>query len=146
MKNTATEEVHDLSQMKVDELIGSLMTYELSLPKSEKKNKGLAVKSSITYRREQVLSDTDDDINDTIALLAKNYNRVMRTLNKISGKNVMPVVRDNQTLQQYQKGGNTLRNTCDGDKFNSNNVSKLNESNVMSVKALGIFRMNVPTF
>ena len=42
METTTLKEVHDLSQKKVDELIGSLMTYELSLGKPEKKNNGMA--------------------------------------------------------------------------------------------------------
>ena len=46
MKITAIEEVHDLKVLKFDELMGSLMTYELSLPSLEKKHKGIAFKSS----------------------------------------------------------------------------------------------------
>ena len=48
MKVTAIEEVHDLSTMKVDELIGSLMTYELSLPRNDKRHNGLALKSFLS--------------------------------------------------------------------------------------------------
>ena len=52
MKNTAIEEVHDISHMEVDELIESLFTYELSLPKPKKKNMRLALKNSIPGQRE----------------------------------------------------------------------------------------------
>ena len=40
MKITTIEEVHDLKTLKFDDLMGSLMTFELSLPKIDKKHKG----------------------------------------------------------------------------------------------------------
>src|ERR1044072_7891724 len=43
MKVTAIEEAQDIASMQVDELIGSLQTFELSLnDKAEKKNKSIA--------------------------------------------------------------------------------------------------------
>lgn len=73
---------------------------------------------------EDVSSYIDYDINDTIALLTKNYNKVMRRLNKLSGKNAPTVVRDNFLWQQYQKGGNFQRNDQDCYRFNANNSSR----------------------
>ena len=44
IKVTTIDEVHDTSAMKVDELIGSLLTYEMSFSgSSEKKSKDLAL-------------------------------------------------------------------------------------------------------
>ena len=43
-KVTTIEESKDLDEIKIQELIGSLQTYELSLP-SQKKNKSLALKT-----------------------------------------------------------------------------------------------------
>ena len=43
-KVTAIEESRDLDEIKVQELIGSLQTYELSLP-SQRKSKSLALKT-----------------------------------------------------------------------------------------------------
>ena len=43
-KVTAIEESKDLDDIKVQELIGSLQTYELSLP-SQRKSKSLALKT-----------------------------------------------------------------------------------------------------
>lgn len=72
MKITEIEEVHDLKTLKFDELMGSIMTFELSLPKMEKKHKGMALKSSIHDQKEHVYSDSDKEIDDTIAMLTKN--------------------------------------------------------------------------
>lgn len=88
MKIIDIEEVHDLSKMKVDELIGSRMTHELSLPKYEKKKKDVTLKNSITDHKEQVHSENDDDISDSIAMLAKNFGRLMIRLEKRTGINV----------------------------------------------------------
>src|ERR1044072_236527 len=47
MKVTAIEEAQDIGQMKVDELIGSLQTFELTLnDKAEKENKSIAFVSN----------------------------------------------------------------------------------------------------
>ena len=43
-KVTTIEESKDLDEIKIQELIGSLQTYELSLP-SQRKNKSLALKT-----------------------------------------------------------------------------------------------------
>ena len=47
MKITAIEEVHDLHEMKVDEMFGSLLTFELSFDKYEKKNKVVSFEKSV---------------------------------------------------------------------------------------------------
>lgn len=48
MRDTTIKEAQDISSMKVDDLIGSLITCEMSLnDKSDKKNKGIALQSSI---------------------------------------------------------------------------------------------------
>lgn len=47
MKITNIEEPHDLSSIKVDEIIGSLQTFEMSInDRSEKKNKCIAFDSN----------------------------------------------------------------------------------------------------
>ena len=49
MKVTAIEEAHDIINMRVDELVGSLQTFELDISdKSEKKNKRIAFLSVVT--------------------------------------------------------------------------------------------------
>ena len=47
MKATTIEEAHDISNMRVDELVGSLQTFELAISdKTEKKNQRKAFVSN----------------------------------------------------------------------------------------------------
>ena len=68
---TAIEESKDLDDIKVQELIGSLHTYELSLP-NQRKSKSLALK---TVNERVVVHDSSDDdaVEKDIAYLAKNF-------------------------------------------------------------------------
>ena len=58
-KVTAIEESNDLDDIKVQELIGSLQTYELSLP-SQKKSKSLALK--MINERVKTHDSSDEDV------------------------------------------------------------------------------------
>jgi len=70
-KVTAIEESRDLDDIKVQELIGSLQTYELSLP-SQRKSKSLALK--MTNERVEAYNSLDEDVVDKdVAYLVKNF-------------------------------------------------------------------------
>ena len=64
-KVTAIEESKDLDDIKVQELIGSLQTYEPSLP-SQRKSKSLALKTIND-------SSDEDEVNKDVAYLVKNF-------------------------------------------------------------------------
>ena len=70
-KVTAIEESKDLDDIKVQELIGSLQTYELSLP-SQRKSKSFALKT-INERVEAHDSLDDDVVKKDVAYLVKNF-------------------------------------------------------------------------
>ena len=70
-KVTAIEESKDLDDIKVQELVGSLQTYELSLP-NQRKNKSLALKT-VNERVDVHDSSDDDAVKKDIAYLAKNF-------------------------------------------------------------------------
>ena len=70
-KVTAIEESKDLDDIKVRELIGSLQTYELSLP-SQRKSKSLTLKT-INERVEAHDSSNDDVVDKDVAYLVKNF-------------------------------------------------------------------------
>ena len=70
-KVTAIEESMDHDDIKVQELIGSLQTYELSLP-SQRKSKSLALK--MTNERVEAHNSLDADVVDKdVAYLVKNF-------------------------------------------------------------------------
>ena len=75
-KVTVIEESKDLDDIKVQELIGSLQTYELSLP-SQRKSKSLALKT-INERIESHDSLDEDVVNKDVAYLVKNFRKFMK--------------------------------------------------------------------
>ena len=68
-KVTAIKESKDLDEIKIEELIGSLQTYELGLP-SHKPSKPLALKT-ITERMDN--STEEDNVEKEVVFLAKNF-------------------------------------------------------------------------
>ena len=68
---TAIEESKDLDDIKVQELIGSLLTYKLSLP-NQRKSKSLSLKTG--NERVEVHDSSDGDVVDKdVAYLVKNF-------------------------------------------------------------------------
>ena len=80
VKVAAIEESKDLDEIKIQELIGSLQTYELGLP-SHKSSKSLALKT-IT----EIMDDSfeEDGVEKDVAFLAKNFRKFLKMKN--SGK------------------------------------------------------------
>ena len=70
-KVTVIEESNDLDDIKVQELIGSLQTNELSLP-SQRKSKSFALKTINEKVEAHVLLD-EDVVNKEVAYLVKNF-------------------------------------------------------------------------
>ena len=70
-KVTAIEESKDLDDIKVQELIGSLQTYELSLP-DQRKSKSLALKT-VNEMVDVHDSSEDDAVKKDVAYLVKNF-------------------------------------------------------------------------
>ena len=81
-KVTTIEQSKDLDEIKVQELIGSLQTYELSLP-NQRKSKSLALKM-INERIEAHNSSDEDVVEKDVAYLAKNFQKFLKFKN--SGK------------------------------------------------------------
>ena len=81
-KVTAIKESKDLDKIKVQELIGSLQTYELSLL-NQRKSKSLALKTRNERIEAHNLSD-EDVVEKDVAYLAKNFRKFLKYKN--SGK------------------------------------------------------------
>jgi hypothetical protein len=73
---TTIEESKDLEEMKIEELVGSLQIYEMSLP-PVKNMKTIGLKA---YEKKVKVSSEDDseDEEKVVAMLAKNFRRLMR--------------------------------------------------------------------
>ena len=78
-KVTAIEESKDLDDIKVQELIGSLQTYELSLP-TQRKSKSLAL-MTINERFEVHDSSNEDVVDKDVAYLVKNFRKFLKFKN-----------------------------------------------------------------
>ena len=81
-KVTVIEESKDLDKIKVQELVGSLQTYELLLP-TQRKSKSLALKT-INERVKAHNSSNEDVVKKDVAYLAKNFHKFLKFKN--SGK------------------------------------------------------------
>ena len=78
-KVTAIEESKDLDDIKVQELIGSLQTYEFSLP-TQQKSKSLAFKT--INERLEVHDSSDEDVVDIdVAYHVKNFQKFLKFKN-----------------------------------------------------------------
>ncbi|MQL85725.1 hypothetical protein Taro_018247 [Colocasia esculenta] len=96
-KTTIIEDSNDLSTMKLDELIGSLMTYEINLKRKETEvnpRKSIALKasnksSSSSKKEAQQESDefksSSDSENDEMAMLTRQFKKFLRFKKKDSG-------------------------------------------------------------
>ena len=78
-KVTPIEESKDLDDIKVQELVGSLQTYELSLP-TKRKSKSLALKT-INERIEAHYSLDEDVVEKDVAYLVKKFRKSLKFKN-----------------------------------------------------------------
>ena len=78
-KVIAIEESKDLDEIKVQKLIGSLQTYELSLP-NRRKNKSFTLKM-INERVETHGSSDEEVVEKDVAYLAKNFRKFLKFKN-----------------------------------------------------------------
>jgi len=83
-KVTAIEEAKNVEKMRLDELIGNLQTFEMNF-KDQKKNRGIALQADYEDLSIKDEIDGDKGINESLALLTKNFNKMLRKINKKNG-------------------------------------------------------------
>ena len=82
IKVTAIQEEKYLTKLPMEELIGSLMTYEINLAKKlqegeDKKKKSIALKA--TTKEEEVEEEKQSEEDDDLALITKKLNKNVRS-------------------------------------------------------------------
>ena len=128
-KVIAIEESKDLDDIKVKELIGSLQTYELSLP-SQRKSKSLTLKT-INERVEAHDSSDEDVVDKDVAYLMKNFRKFLKFKKngKFAEKGKFPSLERRKRISRG-KMGRTL--------------NPLKESRALNATDMDISRKSVP--
>jgi len=102
-KVTAIEEAKNIETMRLDELMGSLRTFEMNLSQNEKEkeiSQGIAFQAEV----EDNVEEEDEDLAESIARLTKNFNRVMKKFNE---KNQTPTFNNSNNFQKYKGATNS---------------------------------------
>ncbi|CAJ2633234.1 uncharacterized protein LOC123890825 [Trifolium pratense] len=105
MKVTAIEDAKDISEMKLDELIGSLQTYEVAAnERTEKKTKSIAFVSNAEVEEQQDEMESDESIYDAIVLLGKRFNKVLKRMDIRPRTNATDISRNiNRNISNQRK-------------------------------------------
>jgi hypothetical protein len=125
MKVTCIEEFRELDTIKLDDLVGSLQTFEMSVNErsgsSGSKNKSIALVSNTDNEDHQDDIDTDESISDAMVLLGKQFNKVMRRMDRKTKGNVPNIRFD------ISKPVNNFRRTKTDDKVEQSKGVKCHE-------------------
>ncbi|WJX67153.1 hypothetical protein P8452_51646 [Trifolium repens] len=88
MKVTAIEEAQDIANMKIDELVGSLQTFELTInERGDKKNKSVAFIPNNDEEESQTVVEGEESISDALALIGKQFGKVLRRVDRRARQN-----------------------------------------------------------
>ena len=88
--------------MRVYELIGSLQTFELGLSeRTEKKIKNLAFVANDEGEEDQYDLNTDEGLTNAVVLLGKQFNKVLRKMDRRPRPNVRNIPFDIRKGSEY---------------------------------------------
>jgi len=88
MKVTTIEEAQNISSLKVDELIGSLQNFEITVNnKTDKKGKGIAFASSIDSDEIQGDHEDDEDMSESLTLHGRQFKKFFNKFDKRTRSN-----------------------------------------------------------
>lgn len=116
MKVSAIKETKNIPTMKVDELIGSLLTFEITInDKYEEYSKCLAFKVDIIDHEDQASHDIDDNLTKSIVMLVKHFSKIVIRFDRRIKNNVSSNIEENQ--QNNSKVGNFQRRGKEGERL-----------------------------
>ncbi|WJX19410.1 hypothetical protein P8452_09112 [Trifolium repens] len=92
MKVTAIEEAQNIASMKVEEVVGSLQTFEMNFSdKVEKKGKNIAFTSNTDSKEADDDTDTREDLSEELVLLGKQFNKILKRVDRRPRRNVQHI-------------------------------------------------------
>jgi hypothetical protein len=107
MKVTAIEEAQDICKMKVDELIGSLQTFEMGLCEdADRKNKSIAFVSNTEEKSEEGNSGGNGSISEAIAMLGRQFNKFIKKVDQQCRPNVKNIPSDIKKRSTHKEKAN----------------------------------------
>jgi len=109
-KATVIEDSKDLSKISLDELIGSLMTYEINLKRNEEhiiKTKPMALKASSSNKdknQDKTSSEESESNEDEIALMTRQFRKFLKyRKGKMTGKKKFSPGKKNISSSNFNK-------------------------------------------
>ena len=119
MKVTAIEEAQDICNLKVDELIGSLQTFEMGISDNvDKKNKSIAL---VSNTEEECKEGDEEKISEAIAMLGRQFNKLIKRIDPKSRSNVKNISSDisrsydsSRRTKSEEKGNQSRGIQCHG--------------------------------
>ncbi|CAM8899884.1 unnamed protein product [Rhodiola kirilowii] len=96
MKVTAIEEMHDIAKLKLDELMGSLRTYEINHDFQPGEVKGIALKADMSEDKLDACCTTKQ-----LAMMAQNFGRMVQKINRRGPEQGQP---SSTSLQNWKTG------------------------------------------
>ena len=99
MKVTTIEEAQDICNMKVEELMGSLQTFEMAICDKADKKKSIA----FNVNTEKSQDEDNESITDDLVMLGRQFNKVFSKMDwksKPDVKNMMPNISKDRRFQK----------------------------------------------
>ena len=101
-KVAAIEEAKDITKMSLEELMGSLITFEMNHigdQGADKRARGIALKASVQQGVQESVQPDETELNENMMLLMKNFNK----WRKNNGKTSLKFKKKDQTAENSQK-------------------------------------------
>ncbi|GAV69294.1 UBN2 domain-containing protein [Cephalotus follicularis] len=85
-KVTVIEEAKDLNTLPLEDLLGSLMTHELSMLKKDDDEEKEKMKKKVVALKSFTIEESEDDNDEELALITRKFKRFLASKKKFGGK------------------------------------------------------------